>query len=388
MNSTTIPTEQHAALGAEVLSNWSTVAGLAGPWRRLLDSCSHGIAGPDATCSPLWAEALAETLLRNSRIRTLVVRQGDDIVAMIPTYDTHDRGIGLGGRELRLITEANAGRPGLLVLGDDDVLADRSLDLLREQIPDWDVLKLTVLEAHASQAAIERWVARNSLSARVLAVKESPYIVLPEDGEALVSGLPKKFRQTIRKGEKELRDLGELEYRVIRGTSGVRELLDAMHQIERCSWKERAGTSITAKSDQSDFYDSLIRLAASDGSLSAHLLSLDGRPIAYCLGLISTGGVFLYLKGSYDAAYADQSAGHVTDRFTFEQLIRDDIRTVDYMGRCEPFKMRWTDRTYRRICLAVYNRTLVGRLLRLRAALGSRATHRVAQGAGGGTGDS
>lgn len=376
-----------AALSAEVLSSWSALADLAAPWRDLLAGCSHGIAGPDATCSPLWAEALAETLLRDSRMRTLVVRQGADVVALIPTYDALDGGIGLGGREIRLITEAHGGRAGLLVKNDGS-LADRSLDLLSEQLLDWDVLKLTVVEGHASKATIDRWVARRSLGARVLEIKESPYIALPDDCETLLAGLPKKFRWTIRKGEKDLRALGALEYRAIRDASGARELPDAIYQVERCSWKERTGTSITANPAQRDFYDALIRLAANDGSLSAHLLFLDGRPIAYCLGIISTGGVFLYLKGSFDAAYADQSAGHVIDRLTFEQLIRDGIRTVDFMGRCEPYKMRWTDRTYRRLCLAVYNRTLVGRLLRLRAALGRRAAHPVTQGTGGGTDES
>jgi CelD/BcsL family acetyltransferase involved in cellulose biosynthesis len=204
---------------------------------------------------------------------------------------------------------------------------------------------------------------------RVLGKYESPYIELHPTWEALLAALPKKMRWTIRKSEKDLSALGSLTYEEVTAPEGVASLLAAIYEIEQKSWKEQSGTSITAQAGQREFYESCVAQGAQAGILSAHVLRLDGKPIAYILGIAAGDGVFLDQKESFDLAYSEHSPGHVLKHFAIERLLARGVKLYDLMGECEQYKMRWTSKTYTRLSLALYNRNLGGRLSHLRSML-------------------
>jgi CelD/BcsL family acetyltransferase involved in cellulose biosynthesis len=182
----------------------------------------------------------------------------------------------------------------------------------------------------------------------------------------VLARLPKKTRWTIRKGEAELRGRGTLTYQEITSHDSAPGLIEDIYSIEARSWKHGAGTAITSQSRQQEFYEALIPCAAIAGVLSAHVLRLDNYPIAYILGIAADDGVFLDLKESFDQTYSGFSPGHVLKKFAIEALIARGTRTYDFMGNCEDYKMRWTDRTYRVETLSLVNRNLIGRLIRFR----------------------
>src|SRR5206468_7359533 len=128
-----------------------------------------------------------------------------------------------------------------------------------------------------------------------------------------------------------------------------------------------------------DFYEALVAAAARHGFLSAHVLRLDGKPLAYTLGLASVDGTFLDLKESFVAAHSEHSPGHVLKRYAMQTLLSRGIRLYDFMGACERYKMRWTDKTYRCSTVSIYNRTVRGRYWYWRSRLG-----RALKGARGG----
>jgi hypothetical protein len=63
----------------------------------------------------------------------------------------------------------------------------------------------------------------------------------------------------------------------------------------------------------------------------------------------------------------------VLKRFAFERLISRGVSLYDFMGRCEPYKMRWTDRTYRSLTVALFNGSIAGSLGYLRSRLGGHS---------------
>jgi CelD/BcsL family acetyltransferase involved in cellulose biosynthesis len=186
----------------------------------------------------------------------------------------------------------------------------------------------------------------------------------------VLAKLPKKTRWTIRKGLKELQALGTLEYDHVTKRDGVNRLMQNIYEVESCSWKDEIGTSITAQTEQRRFYEALVEVASDSGLLSAHVLRLNDKPVAYILGLTSADGTFLDLKESFARPYADYSPGHVLKRFAIATLIASGTRIYDFMGACEPYKMRWTDKTYRRVTLSIYNQGLRGRFWYWRSRLG------------------
>jgi CelD/BcsL family acetyltransferase involved in cellulose biosynthesis len=347
---------------------------LADDWDRILASCANGINGPDATCSLVWARTLGTTLLAESEVHTLTISNGNRVVGILPTYGTSKSDSPIRLRERRLITEAYSGRTGLLVDNNDPSLVQRLLEASRCRAPPWDLMLLHVVADSPSHVAVAKAVRELSLNILDLGSNKSPYIELGTSWNELLGSLPKKMRWTIRKSEKDLAAKGELAFEEIRSPADAGTFLDSVYQIERKSWKEASGTSITAQNKQQSFYESLVRLAGQRGMLNAYLLRLNGEPIAYILGILSSDRVFLDLKESFNSDYSEHSPGHVLKRFAIESLIARGALLYDFMGNCEPYKMKWTDKTYTTVSLAIYNSTIRGRLAYVRTRIRQKAS--------------
>jgi CelD/BcsL family acetyltransferase involved in cellulose biosynthesis len=375
--------DMQRAQTAQILAGWEPLIALSADWDRILTSCSKGVAGPDTTCSFTWSQALATTHLRNAQLRTLVVRSGSDAVAIVPTYFSGSRRSPLRPRELRLITQAHSGRSGVLAADNDAALIEFALESLMRDVPGWDVFQLGVVEGSESHQAVMQAASRLGLHVHVLDSGASPYVELAPTWDAVLGALPKKMRWTIRKSEKDLQGKGRLDYEEITTPDRVGSLLESIYAVERKSWKEESKTSITAHAEQQGFYETLVRLAAERGVLSAHVLRLNDEPLAYILGLAGADGVFLDLKESYDAAYREHSPGHVLKRYAIEAILARGVRLYDFMGGCEQYKLRWTDRTYRRVTLAICNRSFGGVVAHYRAVLSGRLRKRRPETAAG-----
>lgn len=360
-------------LSSQVRSARDGVPQLRADWDRILGTCSRTVQGPDATCSWTWAEALRRTLLKETELQLLIVSADSQNVAIVPTYRQVAKAFPLDKRELRVITEVHAGRRGLLVAHDNPDIVEFVLGRLCADIPAWDVALLGAVRNSPSYAAIEEAARRTGFRMRSIAVQRSPYIELATSWDKMIATLPKKTRWTIRKSERELASKGSLTYERISEPALVDSLLASIFEIERNSWKQEAGSSMIVQSRQQMFYETLAKLAAENGMLSAHMLRLSSQPIAYILGITSADGVFLDLKESFDANFAEYSPGHVLKRFALESLIASGIRVYDFMGRCEAYKMRWTDKTYQCDTIALYRPTVRGSLFYLRSGLARAA---------------
>jgi CelD/BcsL family acetyltransferase involved in cellulose biosynthesis len=360
-------------LVSSVHNGWSNLGSFAADWDRILRSCQRGAQGPDATCSYAWAEALVRSHLRDAELRLLTVSSAAQTVAVLPVYAPATRAGMLGPRALCAVTEAHAGRCGLLALDNDPATLDELLDRLVTDLRPWDVFHLTVVENSDAHAALLRAAPRLTLRLRCVSTATSPYIRLADTWDGVFASLAKKMRWTIRKAEKDLRDKGELTYAGIADPAQVDSLLDSIYKVEQSSWKEQSGTSITAQRSQREFYEALIRVAAREKILSAHVLKLGTQPIAYILGIAAGDGAFLDLKESFDASFSEYSPGHVLKRFAIESLIARGVRIYDLMGACEPYKMRWTDQTYTSLRIAVFNRTLRGSAAYWRSRAGGQS---------------
>jgi len=103
--------------------------------------------------------------------------------------------------------------------------------------------------------------------------------------------------------------------------------LEKAHEISKRSWqRKRLGLRIGNTLEERSFYEFL----ASQGALRSYVLELDGRPLAFGVG-VQWKGCFILEETAYDSTYSSYSPGTVLLFRILQDLIaRDTPRLVDF----------------------------------------------------------
>jgi CelD/BcsL family acetyltransferase involved in cellulose biosynthesis len=331
-------------------------------WNTLGIEEATALSEVDITSTAAWCDALYATRLQERDCEVVKWIDGAALIGVFPFFHSREFVRGIPCRRLSCISELYSGRNRLLSPVPES-FAQALLDCLADQARPWDQLMLTLMEGSSSMRALEAAARQRGFHIQVVGTSESPWISLPTSWDTYLASLPKKFRWLLRQCRKKMQEVGVVQYRHFSAPVEVAELLKCVGEIERGSWKEQSGSSITLNQHQMDFYRAFAAAAAANGWLSGHVLYVDQEPVAYILGA-SVGHVFHDLKESYKLSFRDFSAGHVLKTFAIPQLIGGGIQLYDFRGKCEEYKMKWTQDTYRRASVAVYSNTFRARCIR------------------------
>jgi CelD/BcsL family acetyltransferase involved in cellulose biosynthesis len=342
-----------------ILNRYDECHPLRAAWNEIVAAQSAGILDLDVTCTFEWAMTLWRSHLEKTDQRVMILETNGEVACILPLYGFRKTVHGLPCRVAAPLTELYSGRCGFLCRELRAEQFDALFETLHDSAKNWDVFQFSLVDGSPQEAEFLAWQRRSGLQAERIANQTSPYIVLQENWNQHSESLPRKFRHTIRNGEKKMRESGRLQYREFREDANIDFFVDAMLEIERDSWKEAAGTSLTADRKQEIFHTEFLKSAAQTGWLCGHLLLLDEEPVAYINGLLYNG-IFSDLKESYKSRYREMSPSHVLKAFVFESLYARSVRLYDFMGVCEEYKMKWTDKTYSRSTYLLYNRTARG----------------------------
>src|SRR5690606_19076850 len=200
-------------------------------WDRVWRSCGNGVLGPDATCSFVWTKTLSRTLLCDADVEIHVLSESSEVVGLLPVYRRTARNAALHKVELRLITEAYAGRSGFLVKENDAALTASLLEQLKLRPNSWDVFLFSTVDGSPSQAIAIDAAKKLGFKAVRISESRSPYIVLADGFESAFGSLPKKMRWTIRKSERDLRARGNVEYQELKSQQETDELIRCIYDI-------------------------------------------------------------------------------------------------------------------------------------------------------------
>ena len=340
-------------------------------WEEIIKQQSDNILGMDVTCTSVWAENLWENHLERRGMEIAVMEADGDVQAILPFCRTSKRVHSIYCRGLAPVTELYSGRCGFLLREFKPEQLMRMIMGIQQNVPDWDVFTFTLVEGSQSRRLLQELEAAGELRVEKLATQTSPYIMLNGDWEGYFSQLPKKFRWNLRNCDKKMRAAGETEYQIFEAGSNLDRFHDAVREIEKESWKEKSGTSLTANQLQESFHRRFMVIAERCGWFSGHLLLFRREAIAYVWGLLY-GNIFYDFKESYKSVHNELGPGHVLKLALIERLFRLRVPLYDYMGVCEPYKLRWTDKTYQRSTFIVYNNTLRGQTARFAGKISAR----------------
>lgn len=337
-------------------------------WNAIVRQNARTIDGLDVTATFDWTSALCDNFLSDQPQKVIVLHDGGDIVGVLPFFERKTKSTGFSAREISPIVELYGGRGGFVVKDNSPSYLGSMLEFLYE-LKDWDTFTFTIIDGGAAANAFEQMAHSRGYVVDTLSKSYRPFLSLTQDWDSYFSQLDSKFRYNFRHCEKKLKGFGSVQFKTYETKEASIEFIDTMLQIERRSWKEKAGTSITTNLYQERFYKLFTPRAVENGWFLGLLLTVNDVPIAHQCGIVFEN-IFHNLKTSYDESYKAVSPGHLITGFAIRELYRRGVAIYDFHGDPEWYKMRWAKTTYSQIHYIMYNKTWRARLARMKLKVG------------------
>ena len=355
------PEGESTGLRVEIHEGAGACLALAEDWIRLDlgDSCESSVTLE-------WSQALLGSLVAPTDVVTVVaLRDNGHVVAIVPTVLRRRRVAGMALRTLSLLSGLHSTHSDILRVHDRPELFDAIVGALTSLPFDWDVLRIErVLEDGSFAVQLTAALRRVGLRHRVRRGQETYSLKLPSSYPAFLETQGAKFRNHLRRKQRQLDAAGRVTILRPGLDLSVEQAYRDLLEVERRSWKHDVGTAISTVPQQEAFYRELTRAAAHRGRLHLLLMYLDGRPIAFNLGLV-VGRRYSYLKTSFDESLRKLSPSTVLRARLVESLIDEGIDELDFQTEHYQWKAQWTNQARHHQSIVVFNRTPRATLYRL-----------------------
>ena len=145
----------------------------------------------------------------------------------------------------------------------------------------------------------------------------------------LCAALSAKHRKMIRRQERQLSEIGRLEYDALAPDDDVAVWSEEFLRLEASGWKGRENSAIASDESDQSYFRSIAKEAFRRGRLSMLALRLDGRPIAFKCDFHAGRGLFTF-RIAFDENYARNSPGMLLEVENVRRLhARSQIEWVD-----------------------------------------------------------
>jgi CelD/BcsL family acetyltransferase involved in cellulose biosynthesis len=190
-------------------------------------------------------------------------------------------------------------------------------------------------------------------------LESSPYLEIRGDWDGYAQTKRGAFLADMRRRWRRLEERGHVTVEVRDGTERLDALLDDGFRVEGSGWKTQRGTAIASRPETDRFYREVARWAAESGWLRLAFLRLEGRAVAFHFNILY-GGVHYNLKGGYDPEYGRFAPGRLLHREMIERAHGAGLRSYEFLGAAEPWKLEWTTSTRDRQIFQAFPTTPVG----------------------------
>ena len=162
----------------------------------------------------------------------------------------------------------------------------------------------------------------------------------------LCAALSAKHRKMIRRQERQLSEIGRLEYDALAPDDDVAVWIEEFLRLEASGWKGRENSAIASDESDQSYFRSIAKEAFRQGRLLMLALRLDGRPIAFKCDFHAGRGLFTF-RIAFDENYARNSPGMLLE---IENVRRLHARSqIDWVDSCNDssnfmFNRLWLER--------------------------------------------
>lgn len=320
------------------------------------------LADGNPTMLPEWIECAADAAGMLGQLRVFLAFEAGMIAGVIPYFLKLKRAAGIRFRSLEL-----AGN--LVAYHNDIVAADRRHEILEQFLDyrsdhgDWDSLFIgnTLIDGAAARTAARLATDRGYALVHYPG-ETSPYLRMTGTWDDLLSSKSKKFRNKVRRREKQLSSSPEIELRWTEDCDDTSALLADILEIERASWKASDSMDIPSRTVELRYHERVLPMMARKGLLYANVLYVRGEPAAYML-CYRWNGCVGHMKTSFKDAFADLSPGAMSLEATLRRAFADGCREFDFLGDEMDHKRWWSNGSRAHESLLLCNRNAKGRVL-------------------------
>jgi len=347
------------ALRVEAVTGYEPFLELEPAWNRLVEAA--GIDHP--FLEHVWVRTWWECFGSGSTLHILIVKAGDEPIAIVPLIFTRVRMWGIPVKRLGFFYNAHVPRAGLIVARRNPE-AYRAIWSYLSSLRSWDLLQLCQLpEGSDTLAGIGEAATRDGFPVGVWRSCESPYVPLRTPWTEYFGSLAAKHRANLRNRFKRLRALGPVELEAITSEDLLSDALSDGLGLEAAAWKRDAGTAISCDANVARFYTSLAQRAEQRGWLRLHFLEAGAKRIAFDYSLCYKNRLYL-LKLGYDPAYAQYSPSNLLTQLALEASFERGEVEYDFLGDNLDWKKCWSGQVRPHYWLYVFADTVKGRFLR------------------------
>ena len=347
-------------LQVEVLEGADSLPGLREEWTDL-----YRRVGTEPSTSYDWTAAVVAHRLRpGDRVRIVVFRRYGQVVGLVPLLSRpfwHAQGF----RHLMPLAEDQQTHSDWLVAERSPAMADAFVGALQQIGQDWDRFRISqLIEGKPFLPLVVEALRRRGIRYFVRPQPPSYFLSLPSTFGEYLAARSSKFRNYLKRAERKIGARAAV-ITVVEDPADARAF-DAGYRmllaIERASWKQSHGTSIAASASQMSFFHDVCRGALADRRLHLQLLTIQGEPVAYNLGLVWRRQ-YTYLKTSFSDAHRNLGAATFLRARLIEDLIGRGVTAVDFTGPLYRWEQQWTSELRGHSMLTVYSGTLRSRVL-------------------------
>ena len=344
----------------ETISEYQEFLNLQPIWDELVEA-----AGCDYPfLEHAWVRTWWESFGAGSTLHILLLKAGDQPVAIAPMISTTIRMWGIKVRRLGFFYNAHVPRADFIIAHRPEEVYRVIWNHLRRNCS-WDLLQLCQLpEGSTTLDEVPRLAATNRCPTGAWASGPSPYQTLSSSWHEYFNSLAAKHRSNLRNRFKRLETQGPVEIETITRAENLADAVEAGLQLEAAAWKGDAGTAIACDPDISRFYSTLAQRAAERGWILLHFLDAGTNRIAFDYSLCYRNRIYR-LKSGYDPVYAAYSPSNLLQYLVMQSAFEQHVVEYDFLGISEEWKLRWTKEARAHHWLFIFSPTLKGHLLHL-----------------------
>jgi len=354
------PWSEHAEIRVETISDYQAFLDLEPVWNEVAEAA--GLDHP--FLEHTWVRTWWECFGAGSTLQILVLKAGDQPIAIAPLILTPVRMWGIKVRRLGFFYNAHVPRADFLIAERPEEVYGAIWSYLSRS-GGWDLLQLCQLaEGSPTLEAIPGLAEPDDCRIVTWLSGASPYLPLRASWSQYFDSLAGKHRSNLRNRFKRLNGIGPVEVETIASGERLTDALDAGLQLEAAAWKGEARTAICCDPDVSKFYSTLARRAAERGWTRLHFLRAGPQRVAFDYSLSYKNRIHL-LKLGYDPAYAPYSPSNLLLSMVLQDSFERGVREYDFLGESADWKVSWTKQSRPHYWLFVFSSGFKGRLLHL-----------------------